>query len=138
MKVDRELADVAQGRDRELAELGQRLVRPGRIGQRLESAETEEDRRERLPRLVVQLPREPAPLELLRRDDAPEGIPRHAFGEVDCDGRAAGEGLGEAKVVVGEAAVRDRPPCRVRRARRSRGPGDERHPEPRASRRDGA
>ena len=87
----------------------------------LERLQPEQDRRQRLPRLVVQLAREALALELLGRDDPAERIARHALRELDRDRRARGEGLREAHVVVGEAGVRRRALVVAPRSRRSRG-----------------
>ena len=53
----------------------------------------------------MQLAREPAPLELLRLDHAAQRVAGDAGGEIDGDGGARGERLGEAQVGLGEARV---------------------------------
>ena len=130
-QLDREPADVL-----ERARRRARAARPaaassvGRSSASSTRLQPEQDRRQRLPGLVVQLAREPLPLELLRADDAAQRVAGDALGEVDGDGRACGEGLGQAQVLVGEARRRC-PPCRARRSRRSRrSRSEQRHVEP--------
>ena len=65
----------------------------------------EEDRRQSLPGLVVQLPRESLPLQLLRPDDTAKRVARDALGEVDGDRRPGCECFCEAHVLVGEPHV---------------------------------
>ena len=71
----------------------------------LELLQPEQDRGQRLPGLVVQLPRQPLALELLGADDAAQRIARHALGEVDCYRDPGREGLGQPQVLVGEARI---------------------------------
>ena len=81
-------------------------ARRGLVAERLlERLQPEQDRGQRLPRLVVELAREPLALELLRLHDAADGVPRHALRQLDGDGGPGGERLGEPEVVVGEARV---------------------------------
>ena len=120
-QLDREPADVLQRRDDELAH---RRRAPSRasvgLGRLLERLQPEQDRRQRLARLVVELAREPRALELLRLDDAPDRVAADPLGEVDRDRRPRGERLREAQVVVGEARA-SAPACRARSRRRSPG-----------------
>ena len=74
----------------------------------VEPLEAEQDRGQRLAGLVVQLAREPLPLELLGGDDPAQRVALHPLRELDRDRRARGEGLGEPHVVVGEAGIRRR------------------------------
>ena len=74
-------------------------------GRLLDRLQPEQDRGERLPRLVVQLAREPAALELLRRDDAAERVALDARREVGGDRRPGRERLRDPQVGVGEARV---------------------------------
>ena len=78
----------------------------------VEVLEAEQDRRERLAGLVVQLAGEPRALELLRLDDAAQRVAAHALGEVDGDRRPRGERLGEADVVLRRSGDRRRA-CRA-------------------------
>ena len=71
----------------------------------LDRLQAEQHRGQLLPRLVVQLARQPAPLELLRLDDASQRVARNTRGLVDGDCGAWGEGLGQAQVGIGEARV---------------------------------
>ncbi len=68
----------------------------------LQRFQPEQDRRQRLAGLVVQLACEAAALDLLRLDGATEGVALDPFGEIHCDRGPLGECLGEAEVVVGE------------------------------------
>src|SRR5947207_8773452 len=105
-----------------------RTVPVDRLLQRLQA---EQDRRQRLSRLVMQLSCETAPLQLLGVDDAPQRVARDALRQVDGEGRSGREGLREAEVVVGETCVRAELVVRRDQADRSR-PCDERDPEPAA------
>ena len=104
-KLDREAADVLEGRAHELAHLADRRLERRLVLHVLETAQAEEDRRERLPGLVVELAGETAALELLCVDDSPESIARDPLAELDRDSGARGEDLGEPEVFVGEAHV---------------------------------
>ena len=86
----------------------------------LDPLQAEQDRRQRLAGLVVELAREPPALELLPLDHAAERVAGDAVGEVDGDRRARGERLGEPQLLVGEARVGARACC-GRRSRRSPG-----------------
>ena len=119
-ELDREPAYVLQRRHDELAQLGGGGVALLLVLGLLDGLQPEQDRRQRLPRLVVQLAREPPPLELLRLDHAPQRVALHAFGELDGGRRANRETFGKAQVLVGEARIGDRA-CRARRSRRRRG-----------------
>src|SRR5581483_7793510 len=105
-QLDREPPDVLQRRADEVAHLADRGAQRGLVLRLLEPAQAEEDRRQRLARLVVQLTRETPPLELLRRDDALERVPRDALPQLDGDRGARTEDLREAQVAVAEARVR--------------------------------
>ena len=102
-KLDRQAAHVLQRLHDELAQGGLGalgvLVAVGPANR----LQPEEDRGQRLPRLVVQLAREPPPLELLRLDHAPHHVPFDTLREVDRDRGACGKDLGEPQVAVGEA-----------------------------------
>ena len=54
----------------------------------VERLQAEQDRRQRLPGLVVELARQASPLELLRIDDAPQHVARDPLREIHCDGGA--------------------------------------------------
>ena len=98
-------AHVLQRLDDELAQRRDTVLRVGSTGL-LERLQPEEDRRQRLPGLVVQLARDPLALQLLGLDDASHGITAHALGQVDRNRRARGERLGQANVAVREARRR--------------------------------
>ena len=88
-----------------LANRGERfcalLVAPGL----LDRLQAEQHRGQLLPGLVVQLPRQSAPLELLRLDDPAQRVAGDTRGKVDGDRGAWSEGLGQAEVGIGEAWV---------------------------------
>src|SRR4051794_16398571 len=65
-QLEREAADVLQRRDDELPQAGGGLARLLGLERVLERPQAEEDGRERLPRLVVELARESPALELER------------------------------------------------------------------------
>ncbi len=71
----------------------------------LDRLQPEQHRRQLLAGLVVQLAREPAPLELLGLDDPSECVPGHPGGQVDGNRRARRERLRQAQVVVREAWI---------------------------------
>ena len=104
-QLDRQAAHVVQRLDDLLAHggdgFGALLLGRGL----LDRLQPEQHRGQLLPGLVVQLARQPAPLELLRLDDAAQRVAGDTRGLVDGDGGARGEGLGEAQVVIGEARV---------------------------------
>ena len=54
----------------------------------------------------MQLPRQPRPLELLCLDDTPHRVAAHLLGEVDGDGGAGRQRLGEAEIVLRERGCR--------------------------------
>src|SRR5262249_25672347 len=82
-KLEREPTHVLERRDDALAQLGRSLpCRLAALGL-LDRLQTEKDRRQRLARLVVELAREAAALELLGLDDAAEDIAAHARRQVD-------------------------------------------------------
>ena len=93
-RLDDLLADGGEG-------LRALLVAPGL----LDRLQAEQHRRQLLPGLVVQLPRQPAPLELLCLDDPTQRVAGDTRGEVDRDSGARSEGLGQAQVGIGEAWV---------------------------------
>ena len=103
----------------------------------LERLQPEQDRGQRLPGLVVELAREPPALQLLRLHDAAERIARDALRQLDGDGGAGRERLGQPQVVVGEARVAALP-CRGSRARRSPGRARSAAPTCRCARRSAA
>ena len=113
-----------------LAHGGERRC-PLLVGLRLlDRLQPEQHRGQLLAGLVVQLAREPAALELLRLDDPAQRVAGDARREVDRDGGAGREGLGEPQVGLGEAGVAafavvrdehaDRPAARPRAVRRAR------------------
>ena len=71
----------------------------------LERLQAEQDRRQCLAGLVVQLAREPLALELLRLHHSAHGVAAHALGEVDAGRGPGGQRLREPQVVVGEARI---------------------------------
>ena len=79
----RKLPDILQRRDDGSPQLGDSGAQLVAFDQVLECLQTEQDRRQRLPCLVVQLTREPAALGLLRLDDPPERIAGDALREID-------------------------------------------------------
>ena len=104
-ELNREPADVLERADDELAEIGGGRAHVLVAAGFLDGAKPEQDRRQRLPCLVVQLPCEPASLELLARDDAAKRIPGDPAREIDGDGGAIGELLGESQIGAGETGV---------------------------------
>src|SRR5207248_3841439 len=102
-QLDCQAPDVVQRRDDELAHVRDGSARIVAFDLLLERLQTEQDRRQRLAGLVVQLTREPPALELLRSDDAAKRVARDPLREIDCNRRARSERLCEAQVVVGEA-----------------------------------
>ena len=107
-----------------------RARRLGRV-RLLDVLQAEQDRRQSLPGLVVELAREPATLELLPRDHPAQRVAGDPVGEVDGHRSARAEGLGQAQVLVGEARVG--PELVVRGDHPDRPVGDDhRHEEPRA------
>ena len=76
------------------------------VGAILERLQAEEDRRQRLAGLVVELACEARTLELLRLDDAANGVAADSLGELDRGRRPRRERLGEPDVLVGEARRR--------------------------------
>ena len=104
-QLDREAADVVQRLHDLLAHGGERFGALLAAPRLLDRLEAEQHRGQLLAGLVVELAREPAPLELLRLDHAAQRVARDARGEVDGDRGPRREGLGEAQVVVGEARV---------------------------------
>ena len=104
-QLHREPADVVERLDDLLAHGGERRG-PLLVGPRLlDGLQTEQHRRQLLPGLVVELARQPAPLELLRLDHPAQRIARDARREVDGDGGPGRERLGEPQVGLGEAGV---------------------------------
>ena len=97
-QLHREPPDVLERCDDELAEVGDGaaglVVEPGLV----DRAEPEQDRRQGLTRLVVQLAGEPASLQLLTGDDASERVPSDAPRQVDGDRGAQCELLRDPQV----------------------------------------
>ena len=104
-ELDGQAAHVLERRHDELPQLAGRSREIVRVLRVLHAFQPEEDRRERLARLVVELPGEALALELLRADDPAQGIGGDALREVDRHGCTGGERLGQADVLVGEASV---------------------------------
>ena len=102
-----ETPDVLKRRDDELTEVGGGLPQ---VSSGLPASSTarrpEQDRCQRLARLVVQLACEASPLELLAGDDAAQRIPGDTPGKVDRDRRPVRELLGEPQVSAAEAGIR--------------------------------
>ena len=119
-ELDREAPDVLQRRDHQLAHGLERCPRFGGLGRLLQRLQPQQDRRQRLTRLVVQLARQAGSFELLRLDDTPDGVAADALGEVDGDRSTRAERLSQTKIVLGECRRRpllvvgdhdpDRPP----------------------------
>ena len=105
-ELDGEAPHVVERLDEQRAQARRRLARPGLVLGLLDRPQAEQHRGERLAGLVVQLARQPAPLELLRVDDARDRVARDPRREVGRDRGARGEGLGEAQVLLREAGVR--------------------------------
>ena len=118
-QLDGKTPNILQRSDHELAE---RAERRRDVIRGLDRLQAEQHRRQRLPRLVVQLACQPAALELLALEHAPERIALHALRELDGDGGALREVLGQPQVgarearIAAELVVRERDPDR--RARR--------------------
>ncbi len=70
-QLDGETPDVLQRRHDELAQLSEGR---GLVVCVLDHLQAEQDRRQRLPRLVVQLTRETPPFDLLSLDDTPQRV----------------------------------------------------------------
>ena len=140
-QLHREPAHVLERRDDLLPEGDDRLARLA-ARRLLERLEPEQDRRQRLAGLVVQLAREALALELLRLHDTSDRLAADALREVDGPGRPGGERLREPQVVVVEARVGPGPVVgerlrrsHVRRPRAERtGPYGRRAGEPRTGR----
>jgi hypothetical protein len=81
----------AATRPKSSSAFGRRFARIG-----LESAQSEQDRRQRLASLVVELAREPAAFDLLPGDDPTQRVAGDALREVDGNRRAHCELLGES------------------------------------------
>ena len=130
-KLDREAANALERRRDRVAHRGERGARLLGGDLLLDALQPEEDRGQRLPGLVVELPREPGSLELLRRHDPAHRVPADPLRQVDRDRSALCESLRQPEVVVGERRAGvlavmgdddpDRPPA-----------CDERHVESRA------
>src|SRR5207344_3404251 len=100
--LDRQPADILKRRNDELANRGHRSPAVVAGERLLERLQAEENRRERLAGLVVQLTRQALALQLLGGDDAADDVAADALRKVNGNGSARGERLGETKVVVGE------------------------------------
>ena len=105
-QLHREPPDILQRRDHELAELGEAGAAVVGLDTLLERLQAEQDRRECLPGLVVELASQASALDLLCLDDTTDGVAAHALGQVDCGRRTRGERLGQSYVVVEEARRR--------------------------------
>ena len=104
-ELDRETADVLERRADELPHLADGRLERRLVVHVLEAAQAEEDRRERLAGLVVQLAGEAAALELLRGHDSLQRVARHPLPQLDGDRGARREDLGEAEILVGEPRI---------------------------------
>ena len=71
----------------------------------VDRCQAKEDGGERGARFVVQLPRDPAPFDLLAFENRVDRFTRHAFREVNGEGGASAERLSEPKVIVCEAGI---------------------------------
>jgi hypothetical protein len=71
----------------------------------LEALQPEQDGGQRLPGLVVKLPREASALDFLRMHDAAECIAADSFGQIHCDRSTSDERLGEANVACLEPRI---------------------------------
>ena len=125
-QLDRQAANVLQRGHDQIAHVLARRRASGLPGRRclLDRPQPEQDRRQRLPGLVVQLAGQPASLQLLRLHDAPQCPPGSSAprDRPPLAARAAKD-LGDPEIVVGERVPIGLPPCRRRRPRRSRGRG---------------
>ena len=101
-QLDRQPADVVQRGDDELADGLERLSSVRRRRRLLQRLQPEQDRRQRLTRLVVQLAGQSCSLELLRLDHPADGVPADPLGQVDGDRRTGSERLRQAQVVLAE------------------------------------
>ncbi len=72
----------------------------------LDGSQAQQDRRERLARLVMELPREPAPLDLLGLHRPPQGVPLHAARVLDRHRRLRRKEHHGLLVLLGEASLR--------------------------------
>ena len=105
-QLDGQPPDVLQRLDDEVAELGG--CEMGGLGglRALDPGEAEEYRRQRLARLVVQLPGETPALHLLGLHGTAQGIALHAARVLDRNGRLRREQRDDLLVLLGEAPVR--------------------------------
>ena len=126
-ELHRKSPDVLERGDDELAQVGDGGMRPGSFDGLLQRLQAKQDRRQRLPRLVVQLSREAAALQLLGVDHTAQRVTGDALREVDRQRCPGGEGLRKAEVVVGETRVRPELVMRRDQADRVRS-RDERNP----------
>ena len=104
-QLDRETTDVVQRLDDLFTHRGQGFCALHVGLGLLDRLQAEQHRGQLLPSLVVELPRQPAPLELLRFDDPAQRVAGDPRREVDSDSGTWSEGLGEAQVGIGEARV---------------------------------
>ena len=127
-QLDGEPANVLKRRDDQPSQFLDRCTRAGVLHSFLQTFQPQQDRRQRLPRLVVQLSRQPPALELLGLDDPAEGVARDSLREVDRERSPRRKRLGEAEIAVREADVAVQ--LVVGRQDPDRAPPDEqRHPE---------
>ena len=104
-QLDGQAANALEGVQDELANGRHRLLPRAR----LEPAQGEQDRGERLPGLVMQLARQARSLALLARDDRAHRLAPDPAREIDRGRRAVGERLGQPEVIVAEARVTTAP-----------------------------
>ena len=117
-QLDREPAHVLQRRDDELADATRPPPAPPRPRDALlERLQAEQDRGQRLAGLVVELAREPLPLELLCLDDATDASRLTRCESSTAIAARARERLREPQILVAERRVRRRLVVRDRRPR---------------------
>ena len=124
-QLHRDAAHIVQRPNDLLAHAGQRLGAFGVALRLLDGLQSKEHRSQLLPGLVVELPSQAAPFELLRLHYSAKRVGRDPSRQVDGCRGAGSEGLCEAEVFIGEARVvaflvvgdddSDRPPSRNER-----------------------
>ena len=95
-QLDGQPANVLECHDDAFPQVGDRLARAVVRDLVLERLQPEENRGQRLARLVVELAGEPLALLLLRRDDVAQGVAGDALRQVDGEGGTGRECLGES------------------------------------------